>query len=159
MEDYREEAKHLEQLFMFSRTIPGMRKYHSFIPVSSNRVRVAYYSSSTTFKEEKDTLGSNDLPIESITGFITCSSEQKWWLACVIKTIPIESCVKLTFLHPHGPSSSFKYPAHEDIRTIALNNVFIFVDPRTRFGRTYSLTRKEIQLTVEKFKEASVLVS
>ena len=101
MEDYREEAEHLEQRFLLSRTIPGTRKYHCFIPVSSNEVKVAYY-----FHREKVTLGSNDLPIESITGFVTCLSEHKWWLACVVKTISIESCVQLTFLHPHGPSSS-----------------------------------------------------
>ena len=113
-EEYNEEAQHLEECFLLSRTIPGTRKYHSYIPISSNTVKVAYYLGSSTFKEEKVTLGSNDLPIESITAFVTCSSEHKWWLACVIETILNESSVKLTFLHPHGPSSSYKYPAHED---------------------------------------------
>ena len=153
MEDYRKEAEHLEQWFLLSHTISGTRKYHCFIPVSSNKVRVAYYSSSATFREEKVTLGSNDLPIESITGFVTCSSEQTWWLACVIKTFLIENCVQLTFLYPHGSSSSFKHPVHEDIRTITLNNVLVPVDPRTRSSRTYTLTREEIKVTVEKFKE------
>ena len=121
----REEAEHLEQCFLLSCTIPGTRSITAlFLAVSSNKVRVAYYSSSTTFREEKVTLGSNELPIESITGFVTCSSEHKWWLACVIKTIPIRSCVQLTFLHPHGPLSSFKYLAHEDIMHNCLRQCF-----------------------------------
>ena len=129
----------LNSIFFLSRTIPGTRKYHCFILVSSNKVKLAYYSSSTTLR--------------LLWGFVICSSEHKWWLACVIKTILIESCVQLTFLHPHGPSSSSKYPAHQDIHTIALDNVLVPVDPRTTSGCTYSLTREENKDDCRKFKE------
>ena len=50
--------------------------------------------------------------------------------------------VKLTFLHPHGPSNSFKYPEPQNIHTITMDDILTLVDPRTRSGRVYSLTKK-----------------
>ena len=118
VEDYMREAEQLEQRFTSSRTIPGTRKYHSFIPASRNTVKVALYSSDDRYKEEKVTLVGSGLSPESITGFVTCKLEDKWWLACVIEVIQDNSNVQITLLHPHGPSRSFKYPVSEDIRTV-----------------------------------------
>jgi len=54
-----------------------------------------------------------------------------------------DSEFKATFLHPHGPSVSFRYPAVEDIRTLPLKNILIVVNPRTATGRTYTLSKEE----------------
>ena len=67
------------------------------------------YSASDTAREERVTLGKNDLLPESIVGFVTCLNDENWWLACVLEIIHEESLVKLTFLHPHGPSNLFKF--------------------------------------------------
>ena len=48
--------------------------------------------------------------------------------------------VNLTFLHPHSPSNSFKYPEPHNIHTIPMDDILTLVDPRTRSGRVYSLT-------------------
>ena len=50
--------------------------------------------------------------------------------------------VKLTFLHPQGPSNSFKYPEPRNIHNIPMDDILTLVDPRTRSGRVYSLTKK-----------------
>lgn len=144
MEDYERERDNLEQRFALSRTIPGTRKLHSFIPISNRKVAVRFYSASDTFREEKVTVGKNDLPLESISGFVTCLRDRNWWLACVLEVIQEDSLVKLTFLHPRGPSSSFKYPQTEDIRTLPIDNILTLVDPRSRTGRVYSLSKKEV---------------
>ena len=130
----------------------GMRKLHSFVPISNSKVRVSYYSASDTSREEKVTLRTNDLPPESIVGFVTCLCDRKWWLACVLEIIQEDSQVKLTFLHPHGPSSSHKYPATQDIRTVPMDNILTLVDPRTRTGRVYTLSKKETATASEKFR-------
>lgn len=157
MEDYKKEAECLQQRFILSRTIPGTRKYHSFIPISNEKVKVAYYSRSNTFREERVTLVHTDLPsIESITGFVTCISEDNWWLACVIEIINADSCVRLTFLNPHGPSNMFKYPVTEDVRTIPIDNILTLVDLRTRSGRVYTLSQEEMKSATGKFKKISV---
>ena len=144
MEDYERELHCLEQRFKESRTIPGTRKLHSFVPISNRKMKVSFYSASDTSREEKVILGKNDLSPESIVGFVTCLCDGNWWLACVLEVVLEYSVVKLTFLHPHGPSSSFKYPETQDIRTVKVFDILTLVDPRTRTGRVYMLTKREI---------------
>ena len=103
-------------------------------------------------KREVITLRTNDLPPESIVGFVTCLCDGKWWLACVLEIIQEDSQVKLTFLHPHGSSSSYKYPGTQDIRTVPMDNILTLVDPRTRTGRVYTLSKKEITTASDKFR-------
>ena len=97
------------------------------------------------------TLRTNDLPPELIVGFVSCLCDGKWWLACVFEIIQEDSQVKLTFLHPHGPSSSYKYPGTQDICTVPMDNILTLVDPRTKTGRVYTL-RKKLQLLLKSFK-------
>ena len=60
------------------------------------------------------------------------------------------SQVKLTLLHPSGPSSSFKYPPTEHIVTVATKNILTTVHVRTRTGRVYTLSKKEAKLASNK---------
>ena len=90
-EEYLREEHFLEERFQASRTIPGTRKFHSFIPTSSTTVQVRPFSASTTFKEERVTSLETDVPLESLSGFVACVREGYWWLACVLD-IPIQ-CV------------------------------------------------------------------
>ena len=46
--------------------------------------------------------------------------------------------VKLTLLHPHGPSNSFKYSVPQNIYTIPMDDILMLIDPRTRSGCVYS---------------------
>ena len=62
--------------------------------------------------------------------------------------------MKLTFLHPHGPSSSYKYPVTQDIRSLPIDSILTSVDPRTRTGRVYTLSKKESTNASEKFRIA-----
>ena len=73
-------------------------------------------------------------------------------MACVLEIIQEDSQVKLTFLHPHGPSSSYKYPVTQDIRTVPMDNILALVDPRTRTGHVYTLSKKQITTASEKFR-------
>ena len=87
---YEREQQYLERRFHLSRTIPGTRKLHSFVPISNRKVRVSSYSAPDASREERVTLHKNDLPPESIAGFVTCLCEGKWWLACVLEVIHAE---------------------------------------------------------------------
>ena len=81
-------------------------------------------------------LAKDDFPPERISGFVTCLCDGKWWLACVLE---VTHEVRLTFLHPPDPSSLFKYPQAQDMRTVPMENVLTLVDPRTRTGCVYVL--------------------
>jgi len=136
-EGYESEQRILDQRFQQSCTISGTRKLHSFVPVSNSTVEVRSYSSSDASRKERVTLAKDDLPPETIAGFVTCLHDGNWWLACVQE-------VRLTILHPPSPSSAFRYPQSQDIHTVPIENILTLVDPRTRTGRVYTLTKKDI---------------
>ena len=68
-------------------------------------------------------------------------------LACVLEIIQEDSQVKLTFLYPHGPSSSYKYPGTQDIRTVPMDNILTLVDK----NRPCLHSKKETTTASEKF--------
>ena len=74
-EGYLKEQLDLEERFQESRTIPGTRILHSFIPISDATVQVRPFSASTTFKEEKVTSQEAEISFEQISGFVTCVRE------------------------------------------------------------------------------------
>ena len=150
MDDYKREHTHLEQRFRQSRTIPGTRKLHSFVPLSRIKVSTKVYSFSATSKEERVTVLENEVASEEIKGFVTCVYDKEWWVGCVLQVDEDSEQVNVSFLHPHGPSRSFKYPAKPDILNISVRDVLTRVDPRTARGRTYTLTQKETRAATEK---------
>ena len=87
---------------------------------------------------------------DQLTGYVTCVYDQHWWVAYVQEVDVHNSLVKLKFLHPHGPSASFRYPRREDILTVPIADVLTVVDPRTATGRVYTLSKKESQDASEK---------
>ena len=153
LDDYKKAAIFLEKRFKQARTIPGTRRLHSFTPVSKTIISTKEYSSSTSLKEERVTICDDELTLEEITGFITCIYDDQWWVACVLQTEATDE-IKVSFLHPNGPSCSFKYPHTPDILNIPLTDILTKVDPRTLTGRVYTLTPKESRDASEKLRIA-----
>jgi len=145
-DDYKREEALLEHRFEQSRTIPGTRKLHCFIPLSRKQVCTKIYSLSPTSKKERVTLVENELLPEEIKGFVTCAYDEEWWVACVLQVFEDSEQVRVSFLHPHGPSLSFKYPARPDILTIPVEDVLTSVDPRIARGCTYTLNKGKCKL-------------
>ena len=143
----------LETHFIASRTIPGTRKLHCFIPCSTNTVQVRPFSLSDISKLEMVTIQETKLDIDSVSGYVTCDYNCQWWLAFVIGTDKKNSEVKLTFLHPNGPCRSFKYPSTPDILTVSISDILTKVEPRTPTGRTYYLTKKEMKIASDKLSK------
>ena len=76
-----------------------------------------------------------------------------WWLALVLETDKENAEVKVTFLHPHGPSRVFKYPTQPDILVVPSSDILTKVNAKTATGRTYTMSRKESKLASEKLTE------
>ena len=70
----------------------------------------------------------------------------------MLEIIQEDSQVKLTFLHEHGPSSSYKYPGSQDIHTLPIKNILTLVDPRSRSGRVYTLPKDKTKVSSGKVK-------
>ena len=151
-EEYQSEKAHLEIRFQKSRTIPGTRSLHSFVPVSNDTLTTKRYSLSSTSKDERVTKQEMDIDMEQVSGYVTCMHQNTWWLTCVLENDIDNAEVKLTFLHPHGPSRSFKYPATPDIIVLPTSNILTLVEPRTTTGRQYTIQQKDTRAATSKLK-------
>ena len=154
LEEYERQQIFLETRFQKARTIPGTHKYHSFVPISKDKVRTRYFSSSKISKEFYVSAQQNELDLDELSGFVTCCYDKQWWVACVLQIdTDGEICtVRVAALHPHGPSSSFKYPTTRHILNLSIPDILTKVDPGTRTGRVYTLTSKESKNASEKLR-------
>jgi hypothetical protein len=74
--------------------------------------KMYYYSSSPNYTENHVISVLKDMiKLKDITGFVTCMYDTFWWLGCVLSVSEESNAVKMSFLHPHGPSASYIYPA------------------------------------------------
>ena len=151
-EEYEREKTYLEARFLKSKTIPGTRSLHSFVPKSTDTLITKKFSLATQSKDEKVTKQGEDLDMEQISGYVTCVHSSFWWLACVLEKDVENAEVKLTLLQPHGPSRSFKYPAIPEIIVLPLPNILTLVEPRTVSGHTYTLLQKDSRAATTKLK-------
>ena len=149
-EEYENEKAHLEQRFQKSKTIPGTRSLHSFVPTSKDTILTKRYSLSNVSREERVTALASDLELDQVSGYVTCVHNNQWWVACVLKTDSESLEVKLSLLHPHGPCHSFKYPSVPDALTLPLRDILTPVKPRTTTGRVYTISQKESKTASDK---------
>lgn len=143
-EDYENERRLLKTRLEEAKTVKGTQQFHYYKPKNETRVLVKPYSFANDFQEEivsENDVGS-DLDSSDIVGFITCVYDTKCWLGCVIGTEGED--IKISFLEPHGPSTSFKFPRSPDILFVNKSDVLTKVDPTTQTGRVYHLTDLEI---------------
>ena len=71
---------------------------------------------------------------------------------CYIQVDEDDNAVKVNFLHPQGPSRSFRYSAIPNTLTISVESVSLKVDPRSTRRDTYTLSRKESRSATEKLR-------
>lgn len=142
-DEYQHERTLLERRLEEAKTVKGTQQFHNYVPKSETKVVVKTYSLANESKEE--IVSKNDvdcdLNLSDIVGFVTCIYDNEWWLGCVIG-IENED-VKISFLEPHGPSHSFKYPRSPDILLVNKVDILTKVDPTTQTGRVYHLTESE----------------
>ena len=86
------------------------------------------------------------MKLSAIQGYVTAHYDGSWWLGCVTKSMPESEEVEVSFLHPKGPTMSFKYPPDDDILVMSHQDILTIVNPSTATGRVYTLTREEMDL-------------
>jgi hypothetical protein len=138
-EEYEREKSFLEDRFQKSRTIAGTRSLHAFIPKSTDTMTTKRFSLSTISKDVKVMKERGELEMEEVSGYVICIHNNQWWLGCVLEKDLENVQVKLSLLHPSGPSRSFRYPRAPEIVTVPLFRVILLVEPRTTTGRTYTI--------------------
>ena len=129
------------------------RKQLGMLPIPDPTTESSECTPVTESSESVRLEQSDELTLEEITGFITCIYDDQWWVACVLQT-EVNGEVKVGFLHPNGPSRSFRYPHRPDILNIPLSDILSKVDSRTVTGCVYTLTPEERRDASEKLKIA-----
>jgi hypothetical protein len=88
--------------------------------------------------------------LKDITGFVTCMHDTFWRLGYIRSAGEESNDIKISFLHPHGPSASYIYPAMPHILQLPESAILAEVSPKTAAGCTYTLISEETSLTAEK---------
>ena len=155
--EYQDMEKKLALRFSESIPIVGTQKFHSYSPISENKINVKYYQSCsdqfTNTVTAFDFLTTTDI-LNIKSGFVTIAYDQSWWLACILKKNDDTCEFEVSFLHPKGPAASFFYPQPSDILTVPGETLLQKVEPFTATGRVYTLTKEENMLstkTLERF--------
>lgn len=157
-DEYVESETFLNDRFSQAVTIKGTQQYHAYIPVHSSvsKICVKIFSEDTTERTVIIRKCSEKLQMSEVSGYITAVYDQKWWLAYVLEKNEEEDELKVTFLHPAGPSSSFSYPRKPDVLWISLTDVLCKVDPTTPTGRIYVITPEEATRTSQALSSSSI---
>ena len=87
----------------------------------------------------------DNIEFKDLKGFVTAMYDRNWWLGCVLDKSPDSEEIKVTLLEPKGLSPSFYYPSHPDILVLKYSDVLSLVDPITYTGRTYKLSKIEME--------------
>ena len=77
-----------------------------------------------------------------------CSIKKPLVVQCLVARPPgppYEHAITVKFLHPCIPAPCFVFPEQEDLLDIDLSDVLSCVNATTATGRTYTLSRKEMQ--------------
>ena len=152
--EYETEANFFITRFESTRTIAGTHRFHCFQPISTGMLGARDFSSAATMRQERIVLQLeepvNVINFASITGYVTAVYDGFWWVACVDKTFPESEEIEVSFLHPHGPSRSFRYPSPKDVLVMSCKDVLTTISPTTATGRTtYVLALEELAAAIK----------
>lgn len=155
-EEYIETENFLCNRFEKAQTIKGTQQFHAFLPIKDNltQIKVKFFSYDTNYSTVSTTKTLGKISMADINGYVTVTYNSKWWLAYVLDKNVSEEEVKVTFLHPAGPSPSFSYPSVKpDILWTSLNDILCTVDPTTPTGRIYRLSEEDTAKSNETLKQ------
>jgi len=80
--------------------------------------------------------------------------DAKWWVGVVIDVDEEgKEDVQVKFMHPPGPSRSFKLPNIDDVCWVPNEHMLCKIGiPNTTSGRTYTIATNDRELTEERFQ-------
>ncbi len=62
-----------------------------------------------------------------------------WWIAFVDNLNSEARQVRVKFVHPHGPNTSFVFPEPQDMLIVDISDILTTVDTSTATGCAYTL--------------------
>jgi len=75
----------------------------------------------------------------------------KWWVGNIQNITEEENDIQVTFMHPHGPAKSFKWPSKPDVCWVPLEGILsVLRPPVTSNGRQYYIDKRDAQFLADK---------
>ncbi|GBM15531.1 hypothetical protein AVEN_8916-1 [Araneus ventricosus] len=103
------------------------------------KINIKTFSFATTSTSYQVIPKGEMLSFRDMNGYVISMCNEKWWLSYVLG----KNEVKVTFLHPSGPSPSFSYPLTPDVLWIPSFDIIYKLIPITPNGRVYILPVEE----------------
>jgi hypothetical protein len=144
----------LQPRFTMGRTLPGTRSFHHFIPIDKYTISFKRMSQQTDVQTFKLVQIPNELVVQQVIynhmDYVACMYDSFWWIGIINKKDEGEGDYKIQFMHPHGPSPSFSWPAREDMCWVPSNHILCTIDPpSTTNGRVYKISEIELAKIIE----------
>ena len=99
------------------KTIPGTRSYHYFIPTEDRYLLYKRASMDQNFTGEYSfRIQEHQINIHQykVMEYVSSLYDNFWWMGMVMDIDRESNELKVNFMHPHGPSTSFLWPNRED---------------------------------------------
>jgi hypothetical protein len=139
--------------YKLSKTIPGTRSFHSFVPVSSNTLELRILSSS--IDSIKYTVGHIDPPPPdlSVEQFVAVKVERKWQVGQITLVDAETMDIEISFMKRVGNGNQLRWPVSPIIDYIPFSFVLCNIKspvPIGDDGAKFKMTDKDYQLVKTK---------
>lgn len=148
MKDVREM---LNTRFELGRTVPGTRSYHHFSPTSTHEIQYKRVCEDNVFSGSFKFLATVEEQLEidisevKIMDFVISYYDSFWWIGLVEDINRETKDFQVKFMHPHGPATSFSWPARDDICWVPFDKFVCKIEaPTTVTGRTYTIRNEDM---------------
>jgi hypothetical protein len=150
--EYKEEEGLLSSRFATAETVRETQQLQACMPDKKGVLNTKMYYSPDYIEKRVIRVLKDMIKLKDITGFVTCMYDTFWWLGCVLSVSEVSNDVKISFCHPHGPSSTYIYSASSHILQLPQLSILANVSSKPATRRAYALTSEETKLTAEKSK-------
>ena len=133
-------------------TLPGTRGYHHFEPKSRSIIAAKRVSSDTNFDIKFDLLlgkekSQADLPSIKKSDFLCCIYDGQCWIGIADEVDEECKDIKVKFMYPKFPASSFIWLYMEDVCYVPDINVISKIQPPSTInGRTYFIEKADYKI-------------
>ena len=125
----------LKDCFAKSKTVPGTRSSHHFVPISCNKIAHKLTSEDREFLQfDFDKSLTKEIDIKNIKCFsyVSCIYNTFWWVGIVIEVNVYEGDLKIEFIHPHGPRKTLRWPSVADKCFVPVSNILRIITAPTK---------------------------
>ena len=146
----------LEDCFAKSKTVPGTRSSHHFVPIPCNTIAHKLTSEDREFLQFGfDKLLTKEIDIKSISCFsyVSFIYNTFWWVGIVTEANVGEGDPKIEFLHPNGLRKTFSWPSVADKYFVQASNILcIITAPTTITALMYWISGTDSEQTLKAYE-------